>query len=140
MLQLFGVLLLVRLVVSVVGAPVEGLSWLTAVGLPLVAAGAGRLRRVPGSDRGASGVRGPLRAGPPARRIAATGTRPPDPEGGAMPFFDGSRGRIHHDAWLPDGDVRAVVVFSCWPSGPPTWRRRWWSPRRRPSPCPGWRP
>ncbi len=28
-----------------------------------------------------------------------------------MPFFDGSRGRIHHHAWLPDGDVRAVVVF-----------------------------
>jgi acylglycerol lipase len=28
-----------------------------------------------------------------------------------MPFFDGSRGRIHHEAWLPEGDVRAVVVF-----------------------------
>jgi acylglycerol lipase len=28
-----------------------------------------------------------------------------------MPFFDGSRGRIHHTAWLPDGDVRAIVVF-----------------------------
>jgi acylglycerol lipase len=28
-----------------------------------------------------------------------------------MPFFDGSLGRIHHTAWLPDGDVRAVVVF-----------------------------
>jgi acylglycerol lipase len=28
-----------------------------------------------------------------------------------MPFFDGSRGRIHHDAWLPDGEVRAVVVL-----------------------------
>ena len=28
-----------------------------------------------------------------------------------MPFFDGSRGRIHHDAWLPDGEVRAVAVF-----------------------------
>ena len=28
-----------------------------------------------------------------------------------MPFFDGSRGRIHHTAWLPGGDVRAVVVF-----------------------------
>jgi acylglycerol lipase len=28
-----------------------------------------------------------------------------------MPFFDGSRGRIHHTAWLPAGDVRAVVVF-----------------------------
>ncbi|GAB3322834.1 alpha/beta hydrolase [Geodermatophilus aquaeductus] len=28
-----------------------------------------------------------------------------------MPFFDGSRGRVHHDAWLPDGDVRAVVVL-----------------------------
>ena len=28
-----------------------------------------------------------------------------------MPFFDGSRGRVHHEAWLPDGEVRAVVVF-----------------------------
>ena len=28
-----------------------------------------------------------------------------------MPFFDGSRGRIHHDAWLPDADVRTVAVF-----------------------------
>jgi acylglycerol lipase len=28
-----------------------------------------------------------------------------------MPFFDGSRGRIHHDAWLPGGEVRGVVVF-----------------------------
>ena len=28
-----------------------------------------------------------------------------------MPFFDGSRGRVHHTAWLPDRDVRAVVVF-----------------------------
>ncbi|MGY1733285.1 alpha/beta fold hydrolase [Geodermatophilus sp. SYSU D01045] len=28
-----------------------------------------------------------------------------------MPFFDGSRGRIFHDAWLPEGEVRAVVVF-----------------------------
>ncbi|SFL24254.1 alpha/beta fold hydrolase [Geodermatophilus ruber] len=28
-----------------------------------------------------------------------------------MPFFIGSRGRIHHDAWLPDGDVRGIVVF-----------------------------
>ena len=28
-----------------------------------------------------------------------------------MPFFDGSRGRIHHQAWLPDGEVRAVAVF-----------------------------
>ncbi|SDN11300.1 Lysophospholipase, alpha-beta hydrolase superfamily [Geodermatophilus siccatus] len=28
-----------------------------------------------------------------------------------MPFFDGSRGRVHHTAWLPDGEVRAVVVF-----------------------------
>ncbi|MGR6965456.1 alpha/beta fold hydrolase [Geodermatophilus sp. URMC 61] len=28
-----------------------------------------------------------------------------------MPFFDGSRGRIHHEAWLPDGDVRAAAVF-----------------------------
>ena len=136
-----------------------------------------------------------------------------------MPFFDGSRGRIHHTAWLPDGDVRAVVVFChggfgehlglyealgrrlaadgiavhaldavghgrsdgerdlmlswddyvddartlaglaqaqhpgrplvlmgtpvaawprcCWPSGPRSSRRPWWSPRRRPSRCPG---
>jgi hypothetical protein len=29
-----------------------------------------------------------------------------------MPFFIGSRGRIHHQAWLPDGDVKAIVVFS----------------------------
>jgi acylglycerol lipase len=28
-----------------------------------------------------------------------------------LPFFTGSRGRIHHDAWPPDGDVRGVVVF-----------------------------
>jgi acylglycerol lipase len=28
-----------------------------------------------------------------------------------MPFFIGARGRIHHDAWLPDGDVRGIVVF-----------------------------
>ena len=28
-----------------------------------------------------------------------------------MPFFIGSRGRIHHHAWLPDGDVRSTVVF-----------------------------
>src|SRR3712207_373295 len=28
-----------------------------------------------------------------------------------MPFFDGSRGRIHHAAWFPEGDVRAVVVL-----------------------------
>jgi alpha-beta hydrolase superfamily lysophospholipase len=28
-----------------------------------------------------------------------------------MPFFDGSRGRVHHEAWLPEGDVRAVVVL-----------------------------
>jgi alpha-beta hydrolase superfamily lysophospholipase len=28
-----------------------------------------------------------------------------------MPFFDGSAGRIHHDAWLPDGDARSVVVL-----------------------------
>ena len=28
-----------------------------------------------------------------------------------MPFFPGVRGRIHHSAWLPDGDTRAVVVF-----------------------------
>ncbi len=28
-----------------------------------------------------------------------------------MPFFDGSRGRVHHEAWLPEGDVRAAVVL-----------------------------
>jgi acylglycerol lipase len=28
-----------------------------------------------------------------------------------MPFFIGSRGRIHHHAWLPDGDVAGIVVF-----------------------------
>ena len=28
-----------------------------------------------------------------------------------MPFFIGSRGRIHHQAWLPEGDVKAIVVF-----------------------------
>jgi acylglycerol lipase len=28
-----------------------------------------------------------------------------------MPWFDGSRGRVHHDAWLPEGEVRSVVVF-----------------------------
>lgn len=28
-----------------------------------------------------------------------------------MPFFDGCRGRIFHDSWLPDGDARLVVVL-----------------------------
>ncbi|SDE18061.1 Lysophospholipase, alpha-beta hydrolase superfamily [Blastococcus fimeti] len=28
-----------------------------------------------------------------------------------MPYFIGARGRIHHHAWLPDGDVRGVAVF-----------------------------
>jgi acylglycerol lipase len=28
-----------------------------------------------------------------------------------MPFFIGSRGRIHHHAWLPDGDVVGIAVF-----------------------------
>ncbi len=28
-----------------------------------------------------------------------------------MPYFDGSRGRIHHEAWLPDGPARAAVVL-----------------------------
>jgi acylglycerol lipase len=28
-----------------------------------------------------------------------------------MPFFIGSRGRIHHHAWFPDGDAVGVVVF-----------------------------
>src|SRR4030095_10354462 len=30
---------------------------------------------------------------------------------GTMPFFIGSHGRIHHEAWLPDGDVTGIVVF-----------------------------
>lgn len=28
-----------------------------------------------------------------------------------MPYFIGVRGRIHHESWLPDGDVRGVAVF-----------------------------
>jgi acylglycerol lipase len=28
-----------------------------------------------------------------------------------MPFFDGSVGRIHHHAWIPDGEIAGVVVF-----------------------------
>jgi acylglycerol lipase len=28
-----------------------------------------------------------------------------------MPFFIGSPGRIHHEVWLPDGDVERVVVL-----------------------------
>ena len=28
-----------------------------------------------------------------------------------MPFFPGSRGRVHHSAWLPDGDVHGVVLL-----------------------------
>jgi len=28
-----------------------------------------------------------------------------------MPYFEGSRGRIHHHAWLPDTTARAVVVL-----------------------------
>jgi acylglycerol lipase len=28
-----------------------------------------------------------------------------------MAYFDGCRGRIHRDAWLPDGDPRSVVVL-----------------------------
>jgi acylglycerol lipase len=28
-----------------------------------------------------------------------------------MPFFIGPRGRIHHHAWLPDGDVAGIAVF-----------------------------
>ena len=28
-----------------------------------------------------------------------------------MPWFEGSRGHIHHHAWLPEGDVRSAVVF-----------------------------
>jgi acylglycerol lipase len=30
---------------------------------------------------------------------------------GTMPYFIGARGRIHHEAWLPPGDVRGIVVF-----------------------------
>ena len=49
MLRLLGVLLLVWLAISVVGAVVEGLFWLTVVGLLLFAATAvaSWLRRVP---------------------------------------------------------------------------------------------
>lgn len=28
-----------------------------------------------------------------------------------MSWFNGSHGRVHHDAWLPEGEVRSVVVF-----------------------------
>jgi acylglycerol lipase len=28
-----------------------------------------------------------------------------------MPYFDGSRGRVHHEAWLPHGTARAAVVL-----------------------------
>jgi acylglycerol lipase len=28
-----------------------------------------------------------------------------------MPYFQGSRGRVHHDAWLPEGSARAVIVL-----------------------------
>lgn len=28
-----------------------------------------------------------------------------------MPHFSGSRGRIHHDSWLPDGEVRSAVLL-----------------------------
>lgn len=28
-----------------------------------------------------------------------------------MPWFDGARGRVHHDAWLPQNEVRSAVVF-----------------------------
>jgi alpha-beta hydrolase superfamily lysophospholipase len=28
-----------------------------------------------------------------------------------MPFFIGVRGRIHHHAWLPDGDVAGIAIF-----------------------------
>ena len=28
-----------------------------------------------------------------------------------MPHFPGSRGQIHHDAWLPDGEVRSAVLL-----------------------------
>ena len=28
-----------------------------------------------------------------------------------MPWFEGSRGDVHHDSWLPAGEVRSVVVF-----------------------------
>ncbi len=29
-----------------------------------------------------------------------------------MPFFEGPRGRIYHDSWLPEGDARAAVVLT----------------------------
>ena len=28
-----------------------------------------------------------------------------------MPYFEGSRGRVHHEAWLPETTARAVVVL-----------------------------
>jgi len=28
-----------------------------------------------------------------------------------MPYFDGSRGRVHHEAWLPQGKPRCAVVL-----------------------------
>ncbi len=28
-----------------------------------------------------------------------------------MPYFEGSRGRVHHEAWLPRGEARAAVVL-----------------------------
>jgi acylglycerol lipase len=28
-----------------------------------------------------------------------------------MPYFNGAHGRVHHDAWLPAGEVRSVVVL-----------------------------
>jgi acylglycerol lipase len=28
-----------------------------------------------------------------------------------MAYFEGCRGRIHHDSWLPEGDVRCAVVL-----------------------------
>jgi acylglycerol lipase len=46
------------------------------------------------------------------RRSTARAGAPAPTEGiEPVPFFDGSRGRIHHHAWLPDGDARGVVVF-----------------------------
>jgi acylglycerol lipase len=28
-----------------------------------------------------------------------------------MPYFDGSRGRVHHESWLPEGPARTAVVL-----------------------------
>ena len=28
-----------------------------------------------------------------------------------MPYFTGAQGRVHHDTWLPTGEVRSVVIL-----------------------------